>query len=545
MPTIPYNTPYASALGFKFNFQNAFNTETIIAGITTGANLSSLSTIDGQQWAAISTLSSVAYTATGIASGAQTTANNASTLASSASQAAAAAQGTADTSITWITNATTPNAVGEIGTAIDAASLTTSLWAYTKQANTWIANAITSNAPGEIGTAGDTPSLTTSLWAYAKQAEDDAQAAATTANSASTIASYNTLGISSLSTTTSLNTKGISSLSTTVSYNTLATSSLSTIANFRPSFSIYVAPNGNDTTGTGSQQIPFSTINRAIGHRSTITSTIEVGIVIAPGTYSNAGITVPQNTFLIGAPSGEFSQAVNINAQIALQANGGQAGLYGLNLFPALSQCVIVNNLGTYNINACSFVNTGNYCFYQSLGTVYLTECRFTCPTTGTFTGIGSAGLSNPTLIMRDCVLTTSGHPTLVEYSGNLTMRQCSLTNTSALSNVSSLVVYNPVNNNNSCEISYCTLQYTSGTSALNKMCIRAGTPGATISTSLVNCVYNLLLCDGAQSGSGQHCIDKAAGSGPVSLSYGNLLGGATAYRIDGTISKTQYNSVP
>ena len=431
MPLLPYSTPYVQYAGVYFNFQNAFNTETVIAGIATGANLSSLSTIDGQQWSAISTLSSISYYNT-------------------------------------------------------------------------------------LGTS-----------------------------SLSSTVSYNTLATSSLSTTMSYNTLGISSLSTITSLNTQAISSLSTIATFRPSFSIYVAPNGNDITGTGAELIPFSTINRAIGHRSSITSAAEVGIVIAPGTYSNSSIVVSQNTFLIGAPAGEFSQAVNINGQIALQANGGQAGLYGLNLFPAVSQCVIVNNAGTYNINACNFVNTGNHCFYQSLGTVYLTECRFTCPTTGTFTGIGSAGLSNPTLIMRDCVLTTSGHPTLVEYSGNLTMRQCTLTNTSALSTVSSLVVYNPVNNNNSCEISYCTLQYTSGTSALNKICIRAGTPGATISTSLVNCVYNLLLCEGAQSGMGQHCIDKAAGSGAVSLSYGNLLGGAVAHRIDGTISKTQYNSVP
>jgi hypothetical protein len=99
------------------------------------------------------------------------------------------AETNAQVGITWITNATTPNAVGEIGTSLDAASLATSLWAYTKQANTWIANAITPNAVGEIGAAADTASLTTSLWAYAKQAETDAQTGITDAGQAQTAAS--------------------------------------------------------------------------------------------------------------------------------------------------------------------------------------------------------------------------------------------------------------------------------------------------------------------------------------------------------------------
>ena len=320
------------------------------------------------------------------------------------------------------------------------------------------------------------------------------------------------------------------------------------LSSFLSLYSIFVAPNGNDTTGTGSANNPYLTIARAVTARLLIANTIEVAIQLFPGTYQPAslGISIPQNTFLVGIPSGEITQAVNIIAQVTAVATGtGTVGLYGLNLFPASSQCVIISGTGTYNITNCNiFNNGGNYAISQSQGTLYLTECRVTSPTTGTVPGIGLTG-PTASIIIRDCLITSSGTPSLITCVGSMIMRQCNLINTSVLTTVNPLVNYNPTAAGTTCEISYTTLQYTSAVSAPNKICIRAN-PTAGITAAMVNCVNNLLICEGSQSGGPQfHCIDKVVGSGPVTLSYGNLLAGATANRIDGNITKTQYVTVP
>jgi hypothetical protein len=341
--------------------------------------------------------------------------------------------------------------------------------------------------------------------------------------------------------------------------NTLAINNVSTIngaaypppgsSSFLSLYSIFVAPNGNDTTGTGSANNPYLTIERAITARAAISNTVEVAIQLFPGTYApvSLGIVLTQNTWLVGIPTGEVNQPVNINAQIVLQGGAtGQVGLYGLNLFPAVSQCVVINTVGTYNITACNIFNTTNYAIAQSLGTLFLTECRITSPTAGVLPSIGVTGTA-ASLIMRDCLITSSGTPSIITSVGSLTIRQCNIINTSTSASVNPLVNYNPTASGTSCEISFCTLQYTSAVSALNKICIRSN-PSAGITATITNCVNNLLICEGAQSGSGPtnfHCIDTVAGAGPVNLTYGNLLAGATAHKIDTPINKTQYVTVP
>jgi hypothetical protein len=345
--------------------------------------------------------------------------------------------------------------------------------------------------------------------------------------------------------------------------NTLAINNVSTIngaaypppgsSSFLSLYSIFVAPNGNDTTGTGSANNPYLTIERAITARAAISNTVEVAIQLFPGTYIpvTLGLTLTRNTWLVGIPTGEVNQPVNINAQITLQGTTtGQVGLYGLNLFPSTANaaCVRINDVGTYNITACNIFNTVNYAVVISEGTLFLTECRITSPVSGSFPSIGVTGaIAN--LIMRDCLITSSGTPTMITSVGSMTIRQCNIINTSTAANVSPLVTYNPTASGTAFEISYSTLQYTSATvSAINgKICIRCN-PTAGITATITNCVNNLLICEGSQSGTGPtnyHCIDKAVGSGPVNLLYGNLLAGATAHNIDATITKTEYQTVP
>jgi len=344
--------------------------------------------------------------------------------------------------------------------------------------------------------------------------------------------------------------------------NTLAINNVSTIngaaypppgSSFLSLYSIFVAPNGNDTTGTGSANNPYLTIAKAITARAAISSAVEVAIQLFPGTYNPLppanGYVLTQNTWLVGIPTGEINQPVNVNGQITLQGGAtGQVGLYGLNLFPTLSQCVVINTVGTYNITACNIFNTTNYAIAQSLGTLFLTECRITSPVSGVLPSIGVTG-ATASLIIRDCLITSSGTPSIITSVGSLTIRQCNIINTSTSDSVNPLVNYNPTASGTTCEISYSTLQYTSATvSAINgKICIRSN-PSAGITATITNCVNNLLICEGSQSGTGPtnyHCIDTVSGAGPVTLLYGNLLAGATAHNIDGNITKTEYQTVP
>jgi len=104
-----------------------------------------------------------------------------------------------------------PNALSTVvGGSDDAATLAGSLWAYSKQAEvnaqigiTWITNATTPDAVGEIGTSVDTPSLATSLWAYARYAEGASDTNLGSIQTLSTIvanlSTFNTASISSLS----------------------------------------------------------------------------------------------------------------------------------------------------------------------------------------------------------------------------------------------------------------------------------------------------------------------------------------------------------
>jgi hypothetical protein len=164
-----------------------------------------------------------------------------------------------------------------------------------------------------------------------------------------------------------------------------------------------------------------------------------------------------------------------------------------------------------------------------------------TCSPTSSVEGI----IGSATLIMRDCFMSTAGAASMILYQGNLTVRQCNLVSTSASSGVNAIIQYSPLVINRTCEVSYSVLQYTSSATAALKGCIVVSNGAA---TALVNIVNNLLICEGATNGSpNPHCIWKttASAANACTMSYGNLLGGATAHNIGSGITKTQFSAVP
>jgi hypothetical protein len=228
----------------------------------------------------------------------------------------------------------------------------------------------------------------------------------------------------------------------------------------------------------------------------------------------------------------------------------GQSGIVGLQLnAPTDGANVTISGAGTFSINNCNITAgtstspTSYILNHSSTGTCYMTECRMTCSPTNSVEGI----IGSATLIMRDCFMGTTGAASMILYQGNLTVRQCNLVSTSASSGVNAIIQYTPLVVNRTCEVSYSVLQYTSATAGTLKGCIVVSNGAA---TSLVNIVNNLLICEGSLNGTGlnnYHCIWKTTSSSgnACTMSYGNLLAGASAHAIDSTITKTQFNIVP
>ena len=102
MPNIPFNSPYASAFGFKFDFVDAFNKTATAQGIPINTSFSTLQTSLGSSNDLFPTQQT--------------------------------AWGRANQGVTAVVTLTTPNALGEVGTFNDTPSTNTSLWAYAKQA---------------------------------------------------------------------------------------------------------------------------------------------------------------------------------------------------------------------------------------------------------------------------------------------------------------------------------------------------------------------------------------------------------------------------
>ena len=129
MPAIPFNTPYASAYGFKFDFVDAFNQTATAQGIPINTSFSTI----------------------------QTSLGDSNDLFPSQQTA----WGRANQGMVGLVTLTTPNALGEVGTFNDTPSTNTSLWAYAKQA--YIAASGSSVPPGSF--TGETIVWDGAAWA--------------------------------------------------------------------------------------------------------------------------------------------------------------------------------------------------------------------------------------------------------------------------------------------------------------------------------------------------------------------------------------------
>lgn len=299
---------------------------------------------------------------------------------------------------------------------------------------------------------------------------------------------------------------------------------------FVDSLQIYVAPNGNDLTGTGSQQKPFLSIGQALTARALLSTTVEVSIILASGTYTE-NPTLVRNTYLVGVQTGDQRQPCNVTGNIVMNDTTGTMGISGLQVNGSVS----MNGVGgVYSVFGCNIAFNGTAIAANS-GTVTITECRIS-------NSLGTCITSASTLLIRDCLITTTNSSSCINGSASTTIRQCVIQSSTATGDASPLVNFNNVNPA-STEISFCILQYLNDATDTvgNKCCIRF--QGASTNTSMIfNC---LLLCEGAITASGGNiqCIQDT-GVGAVNMAYGQLSAGNTANHISPNVNKAQFVSV-
>jgi hypothetical protein len=300
-------------------------------------------------------------------------------------------------------------------------------------------------------------------------------------------------------------------------------------ASFVDSFQIYVAPNGNDTTGTGSQQNPYLTIAKALTQRALISNTIEVSIILSSGTYAE-NPTLTRNTYLVGVQTGESRQPCNITGAITLNDTTGSMGISGLEVIGSVSTLGLG---GTYTIFGCN-ISSSATAITATTGSVFITECRISNTSGSTIT-------SSSTILIRDCVISTSGTGSCVNGSAATTIRQSVITSSSASTGVQPLVNFSN-SNAATTEISFCKLEYSSTVTDVsgNKCCVKFS--GAGVATSSI--FDSLLLCEGAITGSPQIQCVQDTGAGAVNISFGNLKAGATAHHISPNATKTAYITI-
>jgi len=325
------------------------------------------------------------------------------------------------------------------------------------------------------------------------------------------------------------------------------------LADFRPSYTIYVANNGNDATGTGGKMAPFQTIGRALTARNAITDTVEVNIYIEAGNYNENLTIATSRTYLTTDITSEARESCNItgNINIAIPT----ISTIGVEHVVGLSNLQINGNIvsdvscsGAYVLSMfeCN-LNQGNLTLNRrttSGSTCVIENCRFN--PTGDISTIISNGFINqfigsqiltsattqPTIVLANAPVLNSPSTIVLEYSY--------IQNNSIASTVGPLMRFTNSSNSSNNRIGWSRLSYASSTldtGTGNKCCVQFQNTG-TVSFDYVN--HNIFECDGATVGGGQPHIMQKLGTGSVTLLYeGGNLSGTLANKYDTNIIKT------
>ncbi len=281
-----------------------------------------------------------------------------------------------------------------------------------------------------------------------------------------------------------------------------------------PVYDIYVAPNGNDTTGSGTNVSPYLTIGRALTKRATLSGSVEVAIQVSGGTYTES-FSIPTNTYIVGVGSSEVRQPTNIVGTITYTGANGCANDITID-------GNVVVNAGAGNVAVLNNVNitsgSGVVAVLVTTGNLFITESRVNSGTGDANGIVVNAGI----LTMRDVVVTHAGIGNAVVIGGTSTsslIRQCYIA-CSSTSNIVGAIVRYETTATHSAEINFTRLAYGSATTDVggNKCCIQFGNTASLTA----NVSQNILQCFGAVTGGTRIEVIQKTGAGTVGLTYGD-----------------------
>ena len=274
---------------------------------------------------------------------------------------------------------------------------------------------------------------------------------------------------------------------------------------------VYVSPQGNDeVTNNGVITSPFATISAALFYVTNVLDqplTTSVCIFVAPGTYEG-GFTVPDKVYLIGPSNSPEPVIITGNVFAVPATSDSTIGLQNLTL-----QGVTVAGAfydANVEISNCK-IQTDTVFSALTIAqddpavnaSVYATECLLVSNDAANVAVISGNTSEKTSLILDNCQLVTAGEEgSLIDMTGSLTVRNCSLLSTATGATLAPLILLQsgatltPVVSLEGSVLKYSDVTTTD--SGGNKLAIRFDAPTQPITATMTNCTVSIFLGGGA-----------------------------------------------
>ena len=299
--------------------------------------------------------------------------------------------------------------------------------------------------------------------------------------------------------------------STPYSLNTIGA-----LVNGPQQYNYWVAPNGSDSTGTGSAIRPYATVGGALTATAGISDTIPVNICLTAGTYTENPTVTRNNTFLVGnvgVSDAVIIGTVTFNPTATAAVSQGMTGIS------------VVGNV------VCSDAITFDISWYFQY-------CNITSYTASAISAT-SDGSGNNNLFMNNTVITqnTTANTAIAMTTIRLNAIQCQINNTTTGSCIScngtssmslfgctltaagtaaasALITFiSAIANGTASSFQLCTFTYTAATVGAAKTAVFFNNGGALAGLTLFNQnVFNML---------GSSSLIQRPGAGSLAIQWG------------------------
>lgn len=274
-------------------------------------------------------------------------------------------------------------------------------------------------------------------------------------------------------------------------------------------YQVYVSPQGNDAaSNNGVITSPFATISAALFYVTTVSVAFPtplsapVCIFVAPGTYEG-GFSVPDNVYLIGPSNAPEPVIIAGSIFVSPSSSSSPTGLQNLTLNGLTVAGAFYN--ANVEIRNCR-IQTETIFSALTIApddplvtaTVSATECVFSSSETGNVSLISGNTTENTYLTLDNCQLVSNAEEgVLIDMTGSLTVRNCSLLNTGVGTTLSPLILLQSGETlTPTVSLEGSVLKYEDVTEDVggSKLAIRFNAPLQPITAKMTNCTISIFL---------------------------------------------------